>query len=320
MNDIVGHSNQLQHLKSLAFSQRLPQTFLFCGPAGIGKRKAADYFAAMLVCQKKEAAPCGICFSCKSLQNGSSPDYIVLEPDDKGRIAVGSDTENGTVRWLTHRLTEKSSSGRYIAIIDGLDRVSEAGQNILLKTVEEPGKGVVIIQISSSKSRVLPTILSRSMIINFHSLTTEQISDILKVKPEPHSYEDLALAVSGGSVSVTRDLIEKQMLPNILDIAGAVRETVINKTVFNENLSEFDANNGDFGLYDILINMFYYNIKLVVQKKLQYNRYIEKFYIYDYELLYKLIKKLLNLKSDLKFNVNSKYALKAALYELNEAD
>ncbi|HRX14912.1 MAG TPA: hypothetical protein P5123_01210 [Spirochaetota bacterium] len=318
MNDIVGHFNQLQHLRSLAFSQRLPQTFLFCGPAGIGKRKAADFFAALLVCQRKDEPPCGICSSCKSLQNGSSQDYIVLEPDEKGRIAVGSDNENGTVRWLTHRLTEKSSSGRYIVIIDGLDRISEAGQNILLKTVEEPGKGVVIIQISSSKSRVLPTILSRSMVINFHSLTAEQISKILKTDPEPHSYEDLALIVSGGSVSVTKDLIEKQILPPILDIASAIRETVINKAVFNENLSEFDAYNGDFGLYDILINMFHYNIKLVIEKKLQYNRYVEKFYIDDYVLLQRLIKRLLQLKNDLKFNVNSKYALKAALYEMSE--
>ncbi|MDA3899873.1 MAG: hypothetical protein PF637_05070 [Spirochaetes bacterium] len=319
MSDIVGHSVQISRLVALSASSRLPQTFLFAGPSGIGKRKVADYFAQLLICKKGESKPCGVCSPCHSFLSGSFQDFISLQPDENGKIAVGSDEEEGTVRWFTHRLTEKAISDRYIAIIDGVDRISESGQNILLKTVEEPGEGVIVILIASSKTKVLSTVLSRSLCLDFYPLQYEQIVQILNISPEHHSLEDLALIASGGSVSITQELLNNDILASVLTIAHAIKETLISGRNFSEDLSKYEKLVSNFSLYDILINLYHYNMRLVISEELQYNRFLEKLYIDDYDLLHKLLKRLIIVKNEQRFNTNSKYALKAALYELVES-
>ena len=166
---IIGHSRQIKILEVLRRNDDIPQTILFSGKSGIGKKLVARRLLASLFCEAGDP-PCLKCPSCLQAAGGTFPDIIELGPDEKGSIPIGDAdrSEPGSVRWLIDRLSKKSISGTYGVLIDGAESISAAGQNALLKTIEEPQAGAHIIIITANRSLILPTILSRCMNLPFY--------------------------------------------------------------------------------------------------------------------------------------------------------
>lgn len=318
MDNIVGHSLQITRLMRLAASEKVPQTFLFSGLPGIGKRKVADHFAKALLCRSHDVTgPCAQCDMCLMFSKHRFPDYLVLAPDESGKIKVGSRDEPGTVRHFVDTLTEKPSTGHYIAIIDGVDKMTDIGQNILLKTIEEPGEGVTIIQVAGSKTKILPTILSRSLEVEFQPLSYDEVNSVLALHAEHHSQEDLAIIASGGSVAITNDLLERELLPSILSFAVSIKEAFLEGKTVPDSVSELDKIASFYSVYDIVINLFRYNLDIVLEERVQYNRFLEALYIDSDSKIHLLLKRLIELKNDLRFNTNMKYAVKSGMYEIH---
>jgi len=69
-----------------------------------------------------------------------------------------------------------------ISILGEFDQATEEAQNSSLKLLEEPGENTLIILTAVSAERLLPTILSRSLIIKFQTLMPREVSDIMGVK------------------------------------------------------------------------------------------------------------------------------------------
>jgi DNA polymerase III subunit delta' len=187
---IEGHDNVVAKLGRAMARNRLASSFLFCGPAGVGKRAFALRFAQALLCQTRPAAdldPCGTCPSCTMALAGTHPDIeVVAKPEDRAtlpvRLLIGEDDTRGR-EGLCHWIALKPYlGGRRIAIIDDADLLA-AGQgeaaNCLLKTLEEPPPQSVLILIGTSPARQLPTIRSRCQLIRFLPLPEETVARLL---------------------------------------------------------------------------------------------------------------------------------------------
>lgn len=318
MKQVIGHESQLSWLHKLLSSGRVPHSLLFTGPDGIGKYTAALHFGQSLVCEAQIASrPCGECPRCRLFTQHRLMDVIELAGDDAA-VKVGQPDEPGTVRHLVSRLTEKSVSGGYVVLIKGMERINESGQNVLLKTIEEPGEGTHIIMTAPSKSSVLQTIRSRSVQLGFFPLRSAQIQKILAINPQRHSLEEASVIASGGSVTLAKKLLADGSIEQILNLAAEMKHSIEEETGFRVENVMPEKELKELPVIPVLINCFRYITRVIIKNDIRYNRYMEKLYIDDIQTLHSLIKCLLQVQKDQRFNVNSRNALKSTVYTIIE--
>jgi DNA polymerase-3 subunit delta' len=140
-------------------ADRVPHALMISGLAGAGKLNLALGFANHLLCGGAEVSDfgCGQCNACRLIAAGTHPDLIRIEPPEPGK-AITIDR----IRDLADTLSLTSHYNRYrVVLFKDAERLNSAAANALLKTLEEPGKGAVLILITA-RCRDLPaTIRSR---------------------------------------------------------------------------------------------------------------------------------------------------------------
>ncbi len=220
-HDIEGHDAVVEKLRRAVARNRLASSFLFAGPAGIGKRTFALRFAQALLCQARpEAAldPCDTCQSCAMALAGTHPDIeVVSKPEEKAFLPVElflGDLQHRGREGLCHWIGLKPFlGGRRVAIIDDADYFNDAGANCLLKTLEEPPPRSVLILIGTSPARQLPTIRSRCQLIRFRPLDEGTVARLLVANDlvkDPKEAARLA-KFSEGSVQRAVELSDKEL-------------------------------------------------------------------------------------------------------------
>ena len=219
-SQILGHDRNIQRFADSLQRNRLASTFLFVGPAGVGKRAFALKFAQGLLCESSaddSIDPCGQCPACQQVIAATHPDLIqISRPAGKAFIPVElfiGDKEHRRQRGLCHDIGLKPFSGkRKVAIIDDADFLNVEGANSLLKTLEEPPPNSVLILIGTSEQQQLSTIVSRSQVIRFSPLSHQDVATVLgRVNLETEvPLEQLALAASG-SVERAMKLTEPEV-------------------------------------------------------------------------------------------------------------
>jgi DNA polymerase-3 subunit delta' len=218
---IQGHDAVVERFRRTLQANRLASTYLFVGPEGVGKRAFALKLAQTLLCTRHDPAdmePCGQCESCLLALAGNHPDLdlISLQPGKRQLLLsqfVGerdSRNQEGLCRSIALR---PMIGRRRVAIIDDADWFNVESANCLLKTLEEPPPGAVIILIGTSRSRQLPTILSRAQIVRFQPLSTKAVSDLLQangIAGDDRTAGELAQR-SQGSVTSARELADQAL-------------------------------------------------------------------------------------------------------------
>lgn len=310
-HNIRGHQNQLKYLSHLKNGGNIPHALLFTGQHGIGKRLIAETFAASIFCNEKDS-PCGKCSSCIQMNAGSYPDFLKLERDEKGKIPVGSSdrSQPGTVRWMIDRLTRSSVRGRYVVIVDGVETISDTGQNALLKTVEEPGSGSHIILIAESKSGILPTIVSRCVEINFNPLQVSDIYEIVREKFPVMENQKSILSICGGSAEVALNLYDDKVFDSIVSICRDIKSLLRGTGSGGKNI---DIQTGGAGslFITVLINLY----SMMIREHITgVNSSLPEDIILDINEAEKLVKILLAIKKGLKNNLNVNNFLKGMIY------
>jgi DNA polymerase-3 subunit delta' len=136
---------------------RLPHALLIQGQPGLGKTLLSEWVAALVLCDAPTDEPCGQCASCILYRANTHPDLVrVTLAEDRKLVAVDD------IRLMTTGLTLKSlRSGRKVAIVDPADALSTSGANALLKTLEEPPAGTLLILTAARPDRLPATIASR---------------------------------------------------------------------------------------------------------------------------------------------------------------
>jgi DNA polymerase-3 subunit delta' len=215
---IQGHDAIAEQFRHTLAAGRLASTYLFVGPEGVGKRMFALQLAQTLLCTENNAAdlnPCGHCESCRLIAVGNHPDLDVVSLlPGKSSLAIKQfvgENETRNREGLCHNIALRPMLGRRrVAIIDDADWFTTEAANCLLKTLEEPPPGAVIILVATSRSRLLPTILSRAQIVRFQPLPDSVVRDLVLdegLAPDEAAAADLA-ARAGGSVTRARELAD----------------------------------------------------------------------------------------------------------------
>ncbi len=246
---IEGHDAVVERFREALSRGRLASTFLFVGPAGIGKRTFALKFAQALLCETRPAAaldPCGKCPSCAQVAAGTHPDLEMLcKPADKNFIPVAmliGDKEHRMHEGLCHKIGLKPyMGGRKIAILDDADYLNVEGANALLKTLEEPPPQSVLILISTSADRQLPTIRSRAQIVRFQPLATEIVVKLLRaqnIAADPAEALRLA-SYSGGSLERAAELADPELWSFRADLLGALAKRPVESAQVSQMVCTF---------------------------------------------------------------------------------
>ena len=189
---ITGHQQQKNILQRALNSRRIAHAYLFEGPDGIGKKMVALAFVRALFCQN--GIGCGECPACLKVDNHNHPDIHLLEANDAAlKIAQ--------IRTLQQDLSLRPLEGNYkVCLIDGAEHFTNGAANALLKTLEEPQPGTLIILLTNQPERLLPTIRSRCQRLPFSSLPKQLLATLLAQKLELNTSQSLILAaLSEGS-------------------------------------------------------------------------------------------------------------------------
>jgi len=160
--ELPWHAEALTH--ELAGLERLPHALLLLGPAGTGTGRYAGALAAALLCEAPSAdgRACGRCGACGWVAAGTHPDLRLLSllVDDDGKVARELKIEQ--VRALADFLVVGGHrGGRRVVVIDPADALNTVTANALLKTLEEPGDGLVFLLVSDRPDALPATIRSR---------------------------------------------------------------------------------------------------------------------------------------------------------------
>ena len=248
-DDIIGHEQIIEHLQNAIELKKVSHAYIIYGEKGAGKMLIADAFALTLQCEKQERIPCLKCHSCKQALSGNHPDIIHVSHEKPGTISV----EEIRTQLNNDILIKPYSSPKKIYIIDEADKLTVQAQNALLKTIEEPPEYGVVILITNNADALLPTILSRCVVLNIKpvkdSVRKRYLMERLKV---PDYKADLSIAFARGNVgkavalasSENFDMIKKDALDmlkyledmEIHEVVAWVKKTADYKLEINDFL------------------------------------------------------------------------------------
>ncbi len=210
-----------------AIDHGLSHSWVFTGPAGIGKRLAALDFARSLVCEQAGTpnVRCGSCSRCRRLDRGVLPDVSVFDlagqaEREKGATA-GKSLTIATVRAISASLAYRPLEANWrVVIVDDVETMQETAQEAFLKTLEEPPPFAVIVLVTSDLDRMLPTIQSRCRIVRFGLSPVNEIEARLLAGGSSETDADRIAGLAEGSMGWA---IEAATNPALVEERDAIR-------------------------------------------------------------------------------------------------
>ena len=173
-DNVVGQMHITSTLKNAIMNNKVAHALLFCGPRGVGKTTCARIMAKTLNCfnLKDDIEPCNQCESCIGFNTSHS--FNIHELDAASNNSVDD------IRRLIEQIRIAPQVGKYsIYIIDEVHMLSASAFNAFLKTLEEPPAHAIFILATTEKHKIIPTILSRCQVFDFHRITIDDIAQHL---------------------------------------------------------------------------------------------------------------------------------------------
>ncbi len=213
--------------------QRLPHALLFYGPAGVGKEALALELAKLLNCLSPQQGICNSCSACRKIQHLEHPDVHLIFPTPAERNVKPEELQQAlqqkaanpfaeitfgtrntfigidTIRDLKREASFKRFEGKHkVYIITHADQMRPEAANALLKLLEEPPENLMLILITESIHKILPTIKSRCQLVRFAPLPETTIHELARQYiPEITEAQLPILArLAGGNLKRMREL------------------------------------------------------------------------------------------------------------------
>jgi DNA polymerase III subunit delta' len=190
----LGHDHILSLLRQTVIEARPAHAYLFSGPDGVGKKLMAVRFSEMLNCPRLQEDSSASCPVCRRISEEKHPDFIIEKPL-RGMIRIDR------VRFIQGFFQFAPVEGFFrVTVIDDAHTMNRAAQNALLKTLEEPPAGRVLILVTSKPFLLLPTVRSRCRRIRFGPIRNDVMVEILNQKGLEQENVPLVGAICRGSV------------------------------------------------------------------------------------------------------------------------
>lgn len=234
---LIGHGNAEKAFIDTWSSGRLAHAWLICGPRGIGKATLAYRIARFVLTGGGEGSLFGARGSLEIAEDhpvfrrvaaGGHADLKVVErgwTDDKqtkrrGEIVVEDVRGIGSFMALT-----PAEGGWRVVIVDAADEMNRSSANAVLKVLEEPPRQALLLLISHSPGRLLPTIRSRCRRLVLNPLAEPQVMHLLhRYAPELSESDATALARLGeGSIGKALALAEQGGLGLYREMLGLLQ-------------------------------------------------------------------------------------------------
>lgn len=196
IKETTGNEHILGKLTRAIQSDKVSHSYIFAGEEGMGKAALAARFSSILQCDEGGTSPCNECRSCKQVLSGNHPDIKWVTHE---KVSIGVDDIRSQVTSDIHIMPYSSKYKIYI--IDDGHKMTEAAQNALLKTIEEPPTyGVVMILVDNLNS-MLNTITSRCVSVHLKPVNAGIIKNYLMAHHEVSEYlAEIAASFSGGNI------------------------------------------------------------------------------------------------------------------------
>lgn len=208
-SDIVGNEVNNRLLLEIA-KHGGPSTLILAGSYGCGKTTSARCFARAVNCSKLGDDLCGECESCKSDVNNNTPFYMELDSSIVGNV--------DSIRDLYEELTFVPRGKKRVIVLDECHLISRVGQSALLKVFEDAPPNIYYLLCTTDKDAILPTIVSRSLTLNFSTKSKEEIvNNLFKIAKEQgvqlsEAVANLIALRSKGHMRDAHKLFEKYLI------------------------------------------------------------------------------------------------------------
>ena len=218
-SDIIGQEQIKEHLQRAIQMHKVSHAYIINGERGSGKEFIANLFAMTLQCEKEETEPCMECHSCKQAMTKNQPDILRLTHEKPNTISVEDIRDQ-----INHDVQIKPySSSRKIYIINDAEKMTPQAQNALLKTLEEPPEYVVIILLTTNASLLLPTLISRSIVLNMKPVEDKLVRKYLMEDLHIPDYQaDICVAFARGNIGKAKSLASSEDFDKIKEEAITV--------------------------------------------------------------------------------------------------
>jgi len=199
-DDILGNSRVKKTLRLALEKNRVPNSLIFCGPKGVGKRSLARILAKAVNCERKKDDACEECASCVAIAGRRLPDVWEVEPEGQF-VKLKQMQALRQAAYLRPMVSRKR-----VFIVDDAEKMNEESSNCLLKVLEEPPLFSHIILLTANPDLILSTIKSRCQILQFTPIGKEEITRLLIEKGYPEDRAKIISLLVRGNVEEALEL------------------------------------------------------------------------------------------------------------------
>jgi DNA polymerase-3 subunit delta' len=190
-----------ERLEKQVGADQISHAWLLTGPRGSGKRSVAFALAAALVCEKGPDVACGECSGCARALRDRHPDVHHIEPEG---VIIPVDVVRESV--IPEASRSPFEASYKVFVIEDADRMNDAAQNALLKTLEEPQPDTVFVLVTDHEEEVLETIRSRCRTERLEPIPLARVVEILVAAGADEDEARRAADLAEGDVERARAL------------------------------------------------------------------------------------------------------------------
>jgi len=220
-------AKQWQQVWQAKETGRLAHGLLLAGLAGTGKLHFAKHFTQALLCQHVSplGEPCHTCHACRLVLTDVHPNVFQVSPEEEGH-AIKVDQ----IRALAEFVQQSSLQGGYrVAIIHPAHNMNISAANALLKTLEEPAEGAILILVTDQSGHLPATILSRCQRILFPRPEHHEALAWLSAQPHANAPEQ-ALRLAHGAPLLALSASQQALMPLRTEVFQALEQLAAKRT------------------------------------------------------------------------------------------